>query len=144
MKTAMPPQRLDQLRAEQVAGFYRNSTAGTVGGILAALILSTMLVYEKAVSWHVATIFVLLLAASTLARLVLIDIYGRAKPPAEDWRRWAFWAIVRRGPARSGRQGALDVQNGLTRGIAHSAHPQDLSGVPDFQRQEILHQSPPE
>ena len=53
-----------------------------------------MLVYEKAVSWRVATIFVLLLAASTLARLVLIDVYRRAKPPAEDWRRWAFWAVT--------------------------------------------------
>jgi len=94
MKTAMTPQRLDQLRAEQVAGFYRNSTPRTVGGILAALILSTMLVYEKAVSWHVATVFVLLLAASTLARLVLIDVYRRAKPPAEDWRRWAFGAVT--------------------------------------------------
>jgi hypothetical protein len=35
----------------------------------------------------------MLLAASTLARLALIQIYKKAKPPVEDWRRWAFWAI---------------------------------------------------
>src|SRR5271156_38231 len=90
----MSPQRLNELRAEQVAGFYRNSTPGTVGGMIAAPILSGMLVYENAVSFRVATTFVMLLAASTLARLLLIQIYKKAKPPVEDWRRWAFWAIV--------------------------------------------------
>ena len=93
-KIVMSPQRLNELRAEQVAGFYRNSTPGTVGGMIAAPILSGMLVYENAVSFRVATTFVMLLAASTLARLVLIQIYKKAKPPVEDWRRWAFWAIA--------------------------------------------------
>ena len=79
-KIVMSPQRLNELRAEQVAGFYRNSTPGTVGGMIAAPILSGMLVYENAVSFRVATTFVLLLAASTLARLFLIQIYKKAKP----------------------------------------------------------------
>ena len=90
----MSPQRLDKLRAEQVAGFYRNSTPGTIGGMMAAPILTTMLVYEKAATLRVATIFVLALSASTLARQILIQIYRRAKPPAEDWRRWGYWAIA--------------------------------------------------
>lgn len=90
----MSPQRPDQLRAEQVAGFYRNSTPGTVGGMVVAPILSGMLVYEKAVTLRGAAIFVLLLAVSTTARLVLIRIYKKAHPPAEDWRRWAFWAVA--------------------------------------------------
>ena len=94
MKIAMSPQRLDELRAEQVAGFYRNSTPGTMGGMLAALILTAMLVYEKATTLRVSSIFLLLLAASTLARLALTRIYKKAKPPAQDWRRWAFWALA--------------------------------------------------
>jgi signal transduction histidine kinase len=93
-KTAMTPQRLNELRAEQVAGFYRNSTPGTVGGMLTAPILTGMLVYEKAVSLRVATVFVLALAASTAARLILIEIYKKTKPVAGEWRRWAFWAIA--------------------------------------------------
>jgi two-component system, sensor histidine kinase len=94
MKIVMSPQRLDQLRAEQVAGFYRNSTPGTAGGILAAPILSAMLVYEKATTPRAAVIFLLLLAASTMARLVLVRTYKRAQPPAKEWRRWGFWAIA--------------------------------------------------
>jgi two-component system, sensor histidine kinase len=90
----MSPQRLDQLRAEQVAGFYRNSTPGTAGGLIAASILSGMLVYENAVPFHAAAVFVLLLAASTAARVVLIEVYTRTKPPPKDWRRWGFWAIA--------------------------------------------------
>lgn len=77
-----------------MAGFYRNSTPGTVGGMLAAPTLSGMLVYEKAVSFRVAVVFVVALAASTAARLMLIAIYKRAKPVAGEWRRWAFWAMA--------------------------------------------------
>ncbi|SHN73252.1 Signal transduction histidine kinase [Bradyrhizobium erythrophlei] len=90
----MSPQRLDQLRAEQVAGFYRNSTPGTAGGMIVAPILSGLLVYEKAISFGVAAIFVLLLASSTVGRLALIRSYKKAEPPAKDWRRWANFAIV--------------------------------------------------
>jgi signal transduction histidine kinase/CheY-like chemotaxis protein len=93
-RTIMSPQRFDELRAEQVAGFYRNSTPGTVGGMIAAPILSGMLVYKNAVEFRAAAIFVLLLAVSTVARLVLIYTYKKAKPPVEDWRRWAFCAIA--------------------------------------------------
>jgi len=90
----MLQQRFDELRAEQVGGFYRNSTPGTIGGAIAAPILASMLVYENSIAFRVAAIFVLLLAVSTAARLVLIQIYRKAKPPADDWRRWAFWAIA--------------------------------------------------
>jgi two-component system, sensor histidine kinase len=93
-KIAMSEHRLDQLRAEQVAGFYRNSTPGTTGGMIVAPILSGMLVYERAVTIRVAAIFVLLLAMSTAARLVLIRTYRKANSSAEDWRRWAFWAVA--------------------------------------------------
>lgn len=55
-KVAMPPHRLDELHAEQIAGFYRNSTPGTVGGMIAAPILTGMLLYENAVRLRVAAI----------------------------------------------------------------------------------------
>jgi signal transduction histidine kinase/ActR/RegA family two-component response regulator len=90
----MPPHRLDELRAEQIAGFYRNSTPGTVGGMVAAPILTAMLLYENAVRLRVAAIFVLLLAVSTVARLILIRTYLKVKSPVEDWRHWASWAIA--------------------------------------------------
>lgn len=90
----MSSQRFDQLRAEQVAGFYRNSTPGTTGGMIAAAILSGMLVYERATPLRTAIVFLALLAASTAARVILIQAYKRTKPPVEDWRRWAFWAIT--------------------------------------------------
>ena len=90
----MSPHRLDELRAEQIAGFYRNSTPGTVGGMIAAPILTGMLLYENAVCLRVAAVFLLFLALSTVARLVLIRTYLKVKPPVEDWRRWASWAIA--------------------------------------------------
>jgi signal transduction histidine kinase/CheY-like chemotaxis protein len=90
----MSPQRLDQLRAEQVAGFYRNALPGTLGGFVAAVILAGMLVYEDAASLQAAVIFVLALAASNAVRVVLIYAYKKARPPVNDWRRWSYWAIA--------------------------------------------------
>jgi signal transduction histidine kinase len=92
--TAVPRQRFDEMRAEQVAGFYHNATPGTIGGIIAAVILSSMLVYTKAAALHTAVIFLSLLSLSTVARMVLIHAYRTAKPPASDWRRWSFGAIA--------------------------------------------------
>ncbi len=62
--------------------------------MIVAPILSGLLVYEKAISFGVAAIFVLLLALSTVGRLALIRFYKNAAPPAKDWRRWANFAIV--------------------------------------------------
>jgi signal transduction histidine kinase len=92
--TEVSQQRFDEIRAEQVAGFYHNATPGTIGGMIAAVILATMLVYTRATAPHTAVIFLLLLGLSTVARVVLIRAYRNAKPPASDWRRWSFWAIA--------------------------------------------------
>src|ERR1700761_4733543 len=70
--TEVSQQRFDQLRAEQVAGFYHNATPGTVGGMLAAIILSGMLVYTSAIPASTAAIFASLVIVSSVARLVLI------------------------------------------------------------------------
>ncbi|MFT4116648.1 sensor histidine kinase [Bradyrhizobium sp.] len=93
-KVDMSPHRLDELRAEQIAGFYRNSTPGTIGGMIAAPIQTGMLLYEGAIGFRVAVVFILTLAMSTAARLILVRVYLWLKPPAKDWRRWAFWAIA--------------------------------------------------
>ena len=94
MTDAGVPQRFDEIRAEQVAGFYHNATPGTIGGMIAAVILSSMLVYTKATALQTAVIFVSLLSLSTAARMVLVQAYRKARPPASDWRRWSFCAIA--------------------------------------------------
>ena len=92
--TEVPRQRFDEMRAEQVAGFYHNATPGTIGGMIAAIILASMLVHTEATSLHTAVIFLSLLGLSTIARLILIHAYRKARPPAWDWRRWSFGAIA--------------------------------------------------
>ena len=92
--TEVPQRRFDEMRAEQVAGFYHNATPGTIGGMIAAIILASMLVHAKATAPHTAVIFLSLLFLSTAARLVLIHAYRKAKPPASDWPRWSFGAIA--------------------------------------------------
>src|ERR1700722_9832593 len=88
--TEVPQRRFDEMRAEQVAGFYHNATPGTIGGMIAAIILASMLVYTKATALHTAVIFLSLLSLSTVARLALIHAYRKAAPPTSDWRRWSF------------------------------------------------------
>lgn len=90
----VPPERFDELRAKQVEGFYLNVTPGTIGGMITAVILSGMLVYERSIPLRTALVFVLLLFLSTVARLLLIRAYKKAKPPIRDWRRWSHFAIV--------------------------------------------------
>jgi hypothetical protein len=90
----MSQERFGELRAEQVAGFYHNATPGTVGGMLAAIVLTGMLVYTNATPLRTGATFVSVLAASTAARLALIHAYRKAKPRIEDWRRWSFFAIA--------------------------------------------------
>jgi two-component system, sensor histidine kinase len=92
--TEVPQQRFDEIRAEQVAGFYHNAAPGTIGGMIAGIILASMLVYTKATALHTAVIFLSLLSLSTVARLVLIHAYRKAAPPTSDWRRWSFGAIA--------------------------------------------------
>jgi hypothetical protein len=49
---------------------------------------------------------------------------------------------VRRRATRSWRQRPFDNQDDLALGIAHSAHPQDLSRAPVLELQEAIHQFP--
>jgi signal transduction histidine kinase/CheY-like chemotaxis protein len=92
--TEVSQQRLNQLRAEQVAGFYHNAMPGTFGSLLAAVILTSLLVYTRAVPMRTAMIFVALIAVSNAARIALILAYRKAKPPAKNWRYWSYWAIA--------------------------------------------------
>src|SRR6478609_3973527 len=50
---------------------------------------------------------------------------------------------VKRRAARSWRQGPIEVQNDLALGVAHSAQPQDLSGVPVPDCHGGIHDCPP-
>src|SRR5579872_2878915 len=49
---------------------------------------------------------------------------------------------VKRRAVYSWRQGPIEVQNDLALGVAHSAQPQDLSGVPVPDSHESIHDSP--
>src|SRR5581483_10849714 len=87
-------QRLDRLRAEQVEGFYRNSTPGTIGSILVAAILASLVVYVGSAPPQPALLFFGLVAVQSIGRLILIAVYWRTRPPISDWRRWAFAACT--------------------------------------------------
>jgi signal transduction histidine kinase/CheY-like chemotaxis protein len=82
------------MRAEQVAGVYRNALPGTLGSLIAGTILSGMLVHMGAVPLPAAVAFIALLVAHSSGRLVLVRAYGKSKPPPTDWRRWAVAASV--------------------------------------------------
>ena len=62
--------------------------------MIVAPILSGLLVYERAISFGVAAIFVLLLALSTVGRLALIRSYEKAAYQPKTGSRWANFAIV--------------------------------------------------
>jgi two-component system, sensor histidine kinase len=94
VSTEITQQRFDELRAEQVAGFYHNAMPGTIGGMLAAMILTGTLVYSDATPLQTGAIFVSLLGVSTAARVALIHAYRRAKSRIQEWRRWSFYAIA--------------------------------------------------
>jgi signal transduction histidine kinase len=84
----------DKLRAEQVAAVYGNAVEGTVGSLIAAAILSGMLVSLGAVPLSAAVIFVALVFGQSITRFVLIRAYRRSRPAPSDWQRWARRAIA--------------------------------------------------
>src|SRR5262245_35537999 len=87
-------QRFDQLRSEQVAAFYRNALPGTVGGFVAGVVLSGMLVQVGSISLRTAAAFMAILVAHSAARFALVRAYEQRKPPPGDWRRWAVAASI--------------------------------------------------
>jgi hypothetical protein len=83
-------QRFEQLRAEQVAALYRNAVPGTVGAVVAALILTGMLVLLGSVSLVIGATFIALNVAHASGRLWLVRAYRRARPLTTAWRRWGL------------------------------------------------------
>ncbi|MBV8835864.1 MAG: response regulator [Alphaproteobacteria bacterium] len=87
-------QRLDRLRAAQVDGFYRNASPGTVGSMLVAVVVFSLLFYLEPAPLGAGLIFVAFVTIQSLGRLGLIAVYHRVKPPVIAWRRWAFAACT--------------------------------------------------
>jgi len=87
-------QRLDRLRAEQVASLYRNVVPGTLGSMLAATILAILLNRAGSIALEPALVFVALVYAQSLTRFALVAIYRKARPPIHEWRRWAYAACA--------------------------------------------------
>lgn len=87
-------EHLDFVRFEQVAAFYRNAVPGTLGSMIAAIVLAGMLYLVDSVPPLPGVIFATLVVTSAVGRLVLLQIYKKARPKPADWRRWAAAATT--------------------------------------------------
>jgi two-component system, sensor histidine kinase len=80
---------INRIGAEQVRSAYRNTAPGMSATALAALLVAMILAGTGTVSTLVAVVFSAAMVAQIGARLALISLYLRRKPPDHEWRRWA-------------------------------------------------------
>lgn len=79
----------DRIRAEQVAGLYRTGPIGVIGALIAAVILTAVLVQVGAVDIGTALGLDGTIAAIAGGHVALCRRYRRQVPPPGQWRRWA-------------------------------------------------------
>jgi signal transduction histidine kinase/CheY-like chemotaxis protein len=87
-------ERLDHLRADQVAALYHSMSPGTFGGLIAGAVLSGALVRMDAIPLNTGLAFFAILAAQSAARFLLVDAYKAYKPPIAAWRFWGLGACA--------------------------------------------------
>jgi len=80
---------INRIGAEQVRSAYRNTAPGMSATVLGALSIAAILAGTGAVTTLVASVFGGLMVAQIGARLTLISVYLRRKPPDHEWRSWA-------------------------------------------------------
>jgi signal transduction histidine kinase/CheY-like chemotaxis protein len=80
---------INRIGAEQVRSAYRNTAPGMSATALGATLIAGILGGLGAVSWTVVIVFVGLMLLQIGARLALIFIYLRRKPPDSEWRLWS-------------------------------------------------------
>lgn len=82
---------IDRIRAEQVRTIYRNAPPGLLMTLVALSVMTGAFVYIEPSLRDGAVIFMLVMIAQTVARLLLHRTYSRVPRPDSDWRRWGGW-----------------------------------------------------
>jgi len=79
---------IERIRAEQIRSLYRGAPPGMVSTLVAVTVLTGLFIYLGVVTTTNAGLFVSIMVAQTLLRLILCRSYSRSAP-ADPWRRWA-------------------------------------------------------
>jgi signal transduction histidine kinase len=79
----------DRVRAAQIRSIYRNTPPGLLATSIALAGFAAVLAYIDAVSMTGAVILLAIIAAQTVARLLLARTYGRSTEVDRHWRDWA-------------------------------------------------------
>jgi signal transduction histidine kinase/CheY-like chemotaxis protein len=80
----------DRFRAEQISGLYQNAPVGVIGALLGGVVVVGVLVSGDLVPMRVAASWIGILTVVAACHLLLCLIHRRRRPPAGEWRRWAF------------------------------------------------------
>jgi len=82
---------IDRIRAEQIRTIYRNTPPGLFMTLMAVAVMTGAFVYIEPSLRDQAVIFMMVMIAQTVARLLLQRTWARVPRPDADWRRWAKW-----------------------------------------------------
>jgi signal transduction histidine kinase/CheY-like chemotaxis protein len=82
---------IDRIRAEQIRTIYRNTPPGLLMTLVAVSVMTGAFVYIEPSLRDGAIIFLLVMIAQTVARLLIQRTFARVPRPDSDWRRWALW-----------------------------------------------------
>lgn len=82
---------IDRIRAEQIRTIYRNTPPGLLMTLVAVSVMTGAFVYIDPSLRDGAVMFILVMIAQTVARLLLQRTFARVPRPDTDWRRWARW-----------------------------------------------------
>lgn len=82
---------IDRIRAEQIRTIYRNTPPGLLMTLVAVSVMTGAFVYIDPSLRDGAVMFILVMIAQTVARLLLQRTFARVPRLDTDWRRWARW-----------------------------------------------------
>lgn len=82
---------IDRIRAEQIRMIYKNTPPGLFMTLAAVAVMTGAFVYIEPSLRDGAVVFILVMIAQTVARLLLHRTWARAPRPDADWKRWAKW-----------------------------------------------------
>jgi two-component system, sensor histidine kinase len=88
--TPLRPERLDEVRGEQIAALFRVAPVGLAAALFGALLLVAVLRYVYALDETKAAIWLALALVDFLNRQLICLLYWRKPASRRPWRRWAF------------------------------------------------------